>query len=220
TVFLDEVGELDSLIQVKLLRVLQYRTFQRLGETAERDFSGKVIAATNRDLAREMQQGRFREDFYYRLCADIIHTPTLQEQLLESPEELQNIVRFIASNIAGDAAEELTSDVLSWIEKELGRDYGWPGNFRELEQCVRNVLVRREYRPAEGRVGTTHERLGIEMTRGDLTAEEILQRYCTLVYAKTGTYEEAARRLSLDRRTVKAKIDDELLEELAGGKAS
>ena len=220
SVFLDEVGELDSLIQVKLLRVLQYRTFQRLGETAERDFSGKVIAATNRDLAREMQQGRFREDFYYRLCADIIHTPTLQEQLFESPVELQNIVRFIASNIAGDAAEELTTDVLSWIAKELGRDYGWPGNFRELEHCVRNMLVRREYRPAGRRVGTTHERLGIEMTRGDLTAEEILQRYCTLVYAKTGTYEEAARRLNLDRRTVKAKIDEELLKELAAGKAS
>jgi hypothetical protein len=82
------------------------------------------------------------------------------------------------------------------------------------------MLVRREYRPAGRRVGTTHERLGIEMTRGDLTAEEILQRYCTLVYAKTGTYEEAARRLNLDRRTVKAKIDEELLKELAAGKAS
>jgi sigma-54 specific flagellar transcriptional regulator A len=216
TVFLDEVGELDTMIQVKLLRVLQYRTFQRLGESTECEFFGKVIAATNRDLAEEMQDGRFREDFYYRLCADIIHTPALREQLLESPDELQNIVFFIASNIAGDAGEDIATDVLSWIETELGIAYAWPGNFRELEQCVRNVMVRREYRPPERKHGSAHERLGLEMTRGDLTADDVLRRYCTLVYAKTGTYEEAARRLNLDRRTVKAKIDEDLLNELSG----
>lgn len=72
TVFLDEIGEVDAGIQVKLLRVLETRTFQRLGDTAERRFRGKVVAATNRDLAREMEAGRFREDFYYRLCADRI----------------------------------------------------------------------------------------------------------------------------------------------------
>lgn len=69
TVFLDEIGELDAAIQVKLLRVLQTRTFQRSGESASRQFEGKIIAATNRDLTEELQAGRFREDFYYRLCS-------------------------------------------------------------------------------------------------------------------------------------------------------
>src|SRR5687767_2426698 len=74
TVFLDEIGELDPAIQVKLLRVLQTRTFQRLGDTATRVFRGKIIAATNKDLGREMAAGGFRKDFYYRLCSDIIQT--------------------------------------------------------------------------------------------------------------------------------------------------
>ncbi|HET8577681.1 MAG TPA: sigma-54 factor interaction domain-containing protein, partial [Methylomirabilota bacterium] len=73
-VFLDEIGELDVAIQVKLLRVLQSRTFQRLGDTRDRTFRGKIIAATNRDLKREILTGRFREDFYYRLCSDLIST--------------------------------------------------------------------------------------------------------------------------------------------------
>ena len=85
TVFLDEIGELDGEIQVKLLRVLQTRSFQRIGETRTRRFAGKIIAATNRDLAREMQAGSFREDFYYRLNSDWVRTPTLREQLADHP---------------------------------------------------------------------------------------------------------------------------------------
>src|SRR4030095_10303350 len=72
TVFLDEIGELDPAIQVKLLRVLQSRTFQRLGDTRDRPFLRKLIAATNRDLGREMAAGEFRKDFYYRLCSDFV----------------------------------------------------------------------------------------------------------------------------------------------------
>jgi len=80
-VFLDEIGEVDGAIQVKLLRVLQSRTFQRLGETQDRRFQGKVVAATNRDLAAEIAAGRFREDFYYRLCSGVVVTPSLAAQL-------------------------------------------------------------------------------------------------------------------------------------------
>src|SRR5205085_3415278 len=72
TVFLDEIGEIDPAVQVKLLRVLQTRTFVRLGDTRNRKFTGKIIAATNRDLAQQMQLGQIREDFYYRLCSDMI----------------------------------------------------------------------------------------------------------------------------------------------------
>ena len=93
-VFLDEIGELEPGIQVKLLRVLQTRTFQRLGETTDRTFHGKLIAATNQDLASKIEDGSFREDFYYRLCSDIITTPSLREQLDDSPQDLGNLVHF------------------------------------------------------------------------------------------------------------------------------
>src|SRR5205807_1091162 len=85
SVFLDEIGDVDPAIQVKLLRVLQSRSFERLGETKPRRFEGKILAATNRDLAAEIRAGRFREDFYYRLCSDIVVTPTLADQLRASP---------------------------------------------------------------------------------------------------------------------------------------
>src|SRR5262249_2233744 len=85
TVFLDEIGELEPALQVKLLRVLQTRTFQRLGDTRDRRFHGKIIAATNRELATEMAAGRFRKDLYYRLCSDIVVTPALQEHLRPPP---------------------------------------------------------------------------------------------------------------------------------------
>src|SRR5437867_3320161 len=93
-VFLDEVGEIDAAIQVKLLRVLQTRTFQRLGDTQDRKFTGKIIAATNRDLAHQMQRGQIREDFYYRLCSDMITTPSLAQILRQSPDELHNMILF------------------------------------------------------------------------------------------------------------------------------
>src|SRR5439155_20966969 len=93
TVFLDEIGELDPALQVKLLRVLQTRTFQRIGDTRDRRFNGKIIAATNRDLAAEMAVGRFRKDLYYRLCSDIIVTPSLEEQLRADAGQRQGLVR-------------------------------------------------------------------------------------------------------------------------------
>src|SRR5207244_4143346 len=139
-VFLDEIGELDAGIQVKLLRVLQTGRFQKLGASDDLEFRGKIIAATNRDLAAEMRAGRFREDFYYRLCADRITTPSLREQLADAPDDLHDMLRFIARKEIGEAeAESLAAEVGDWIRQNLGRDYPWPGNFRELEQCVRNV---------------------------------------------------------------------------------
>ncbi|MCH8922634.1 MAG: sigma-54-dependent Fis family transcriptional regulator [Planctomycetes bacterium] len=219
TVFLDEIGELDPTIQVKLLRVLQSRRFQRLGETADRVFHGKIIAATNRDLAVAMRGGDFREDFYYRLCADVIHTPSLHEQLVDAPDDLGNLVLFIARRIHRDEAEALAGEAEQWIEQNLGREYPWPGNIRELEQCVRNVMIRGEYRPAaiDTRASDDpHDQIAAEMRGGTLTADELLRYYCTHLYAQTGSYEKAARRLKLDRRTVKSKIDEKLLSRLKG----
>jgi transcriptional regulator with PAS, ATPase and Fis domain len=214
TVFLDEIGDLDPAIQVKLLRVLQTRTFQSLGDTTDRHFQGKIIAATNRNISEAMQKGQFREDFYYRLCSDLVVTPSLQEQMRESPAVLRELVSFIARRVAGAEAESLTAEVEAWIDTHVGRDYAWPGNIRELEQCVRSVLIRKGYQPVQPRAGSVHEGLSKAVGDGKLTADELLRRYCTLVYSQTGSYEETARRLQLDRRTVKSKIDPQFLAQL------
>jgi hypothetical protein len=166
TVFLDEIGDLDPGIQVKLLRVLQARVFQRIGETQERRFEGKIIAATNRDLDTEMDAGRFRPDFYYRLCADRIETPGLREQLADSPEELGRLLAVLAGRIAGDAeGPALAVEAERWIAQQLGDVYEWPGNVRELEQCVRNVLVRGAYVPPRA-PGRGAEDLVAELAEG------------------------------------------------------
>ena len=218
TVLLDEIGELDASIQVKLLRVLQTREFQRIGEITPREFQGKLIAATNRNLETDMRAGRFREDLYYRLCSDLIVTPSLRDQLRDSPDELRNLTLFVSERVVGpDEAADLTEEVLACVDRDLGADYAWPGNVRELEQCVRNVLVRKRYRPSAAPSKTTSpsDELRDALRDGRVTAKELVRRYCTVVYAKTGSYQETARRLDLDRRTVKRSVDPELLERLA-----
>ena len=211
TVFLDEIGDLDTALQVKLLRVIQTRTFQPVGDSVDRHFQGKLIAATNRDLAAAMQQGHFREDFYYRLCSDRIVTPSFHEQLTESPEVLHELLLFITQQVVGAEAEDVAAEVNTWIVDHLGYDYPWPGNIRELEQCVRNVLIRREYHPPQAPALPAREALWHSLSNGAMTADELLSWYCTAVYAQTGNYEETARRLRLDRRTVKKKINPDQL---------
>jgi len=219
TVFLDEIGEVDTSIQVKLLRVLQSREFVRLGETAPQKFRGKIIAATNRDLADEMQAGRFRHDFYYRLCSDIVALPSLAERIRDSAEELPHLVAHLAQRAVGAESEELAAEVVTWIEQHLGRSYAWPGNVRELEQCLRNVLIRNAYHhqsPDSALSADRHDELAGAMLEGELTADELLRRYCTLVFQDTGSYEATARKLKLDRRTVRAKVDPVVAARRAG----
>ena len=214
SVFLDEIGDLDPSIQVKLLRVIETRTFFAVGDTVGRKFQGKLIAATNRDLSQAIDQGRFREDLYFRLCSDLIVTPSLSQQIRESPGVLRDLVLFMARRVAGPEAASLAAEAQEWILSSLGPDYEWPGNYRELEQCVRNLLIRKDYRPPHARRSESASDLFQPASAGKLTAAELLSRYCTLVYARTGSYEETARRLDIDRRTVKSKIDPALLERL------
>jgi transcriptional regulator with AAA-type ATPase domain len=218
-VFLDEVGEVDPAIQVKLLRVLQSRQFERLGETKSRAFAGKLLAATNRDLAAEIRSGCFRLDFYYRLCTDQITTPTLREQLEDHPADLHNLVLFITGEALGDTTwgepsaetQTLAHEVVRWIEQNLGPGYPWPGNFRELGQCVRSVIIRRDYRPLPSNSaedGEGGQDLASAVAAGALTAAELERRYYTLVYEQAGSsYQRAAKMLGIDWRTVKAKLD-------------
>ena len=207
-VFLDEIGELDPEIQVKLLRVIETRSFQPLGEGsgALQRFRGKLIAATNRNLPLTIGKKRFREDLYYRLCSDQIVTPSLRQQLDDSTRVLEDLVLFMSVRIAGEDGPAIAKQALAWIKVNLPADYAWPGNYRELEQCLRNFLIRREYAPFQVAEPVRARDPFAEAREGALTAEELLCRYCRLVYKQTGSYEETARRLRLDRRTVKAKV--------------
>ncbi|HUA57223.1 MAG TPA: sigma 54-interacting transcriptional regulator [Verrucomicrobiae bacterium] len=214
SVFLDELGDLDPAIQVKLLRVIETRTFHPVGDTAGRQFRGKLITATNRNLEALMREGGFREDLYYRLCSDQIETPSLAEQLADSPGVLRELVVYMSRRVAGPEGGELAGEVLEWIDGHLGGGYTWPGNYRELEQCVKNVLIRRNYRPSTRTVADPVEEFAEGARAGRFSADELLRRYVTLVYSRVRSYEETARRLGLDRRTVKAKVDAEMLEKL------
>lgn len=206
-VFLDEIGELDLAIQVKLLRLLQSKQFQRIGDTKLRKFSGKIISATNRNLMTEIENGNFREDFYYRLCSDIIETPALIEQIENDPQELEFLVELIASRIAPGDGAELTADVVQWSREKMPPHYRWPGNMRELEQCVRNIMIHNDYLPQSNTNSNANPTWIDSMNDLSLTADQLLGHYCQLAYSQTHSYEKAAEILKLDRRTVKAKID-------------
>jgi DNA-binding NtrC family response regulator len=200
---------MDLAIQVKLLRVIETRRFSAVGETVSREFEGKLIGATNRNLPAEIRAGRFREDLYYRLCADLIHTPSLADQIHDSPRVLHELLHYMTVRTVGDEAERCLPEIEEWIAKHLPADYAWPGNYRELEQCVRNVIIRRSYQPLanEDGQGDGVDDFYRRFRAGEFSADELLARYAARVYRLTGSYEEAARRMGMDRRTVKAKVE-------------
>lgn len=214
TVFLDEIGEAAPDIQVKLLRVLQTRQFQRLGETESRLFSGKTIAATNRDLSDAMETGIFREDLFFRLCADRLETVTLSAVLQDQPDELPYLLKHIALNVAGEQeADALATEALEKLIRSYSADYGWPGNFRELEQCVRNILVHGECPPPQEDHRTkanteTLDQAVASLVRSKWSATTMLSAYTQAVFKECGQVEETARRLNLDRRTVKKYLEN------------
>jgi DNA-binding NtrC family response regulator len=206
-IFLDEIGEISIPVQIKLLQVLQDRVFSPVGSHEKRRFSGRVIAATNKSLDELRQQGKFRDDFYYRLCSDVIVVPPLRQRLAEDPAELEVLLGQIVARIAGPAAGELTGFVRDAIRQSPGEGYGWAGNVRELEQCVRRILLARSYAGDRGAV--SRDRLAAlcnGIRGGSLSAQELLQSYCALLYQRHGSYEDVARRTGLDRRTVKKHV--------------
>lgn len=221
TVFLDEIGELDLSIQVKLLRVLQSGSFSRVGETQQRQFGGKFVAATNRDLSQEMAAGRFREDLYYRLCADMIQTPTLREQIGDCPDDLMCLAEFLARQVIPDLPEEsqaLARETVDWIATQMGANYRWPGNIRELEQCVRNVMIRKSYTPAmQSRIAvgaSPHDQFAQAVAEGRFSLEDLIEHYVSMIYAAEGQhYGRASKRLDMDWRTLKLKLNQKLIEE-------
>ena len=133
TVFLDEIGELPLDMQPKLLRALAAREVRRIGENKTRKVDVRVVAATNRQLDREVNSGRFREDLYYRLCVLTVRVPPLRERM----DDLQLLVEhFLAEREASDKMSLFTPEVLGQMQR-----HDWPGNVRELRNYVERKVV-------------------------------------------------------------------------------
>ena len=135
TLFLDEIGEVTPGLQVKLLRVLQDGKFERLGGTRTIDTDVRIIAATNKDLQREIAEHRFREDLFYRLNVVDIHLPPLRERTDDIPLLAMYFLKIYAEKNKKDI-DGFSQDAMHWLIS-----YGWPGNVRELENAVERAVI-------------------------------------------------------------------------------
>ena len=160
TVFLDEIGDVPPSIQVKLLRVLQEREFERLGSNKTMHTDVRVVAATNVDLRAALEQGTFREDLYYRLNVVPLNIPPLRER----KEDIPYLVEHFAKKFNGEISEGALERLMS---------YHWPGNVRELENVVeRSILLAQGPRVEAGdiRIDTGGQRSRPAAVRGRLPA--------------------------------------------------
>lgn len=135
TIFLDEIGDLPLELQSKLLRVLQESQFERLGSTKSIKVDVRVIAATNRDLAKEVREGTFREDLYYRLNVFPISVPPLRERREDIPELVRSMVQEFGT-VFGKSIERIPKKDMNALES-----YNWPGNIRELRNIIERAMI-------------------------------------------------------------------------------
>jgi len=136
SIFLDEIGDIPGTMQVKLLRVLQEGIFQRVGGEENIQVDVRIISATNKNLAEEVAEGRFREDLFYRLCVIPIHLPPLRERRNDIPLLAESLLKK-ALREAGREDIGLSSETV-----DVMMDYDWPGNVRELENALRYALIK------------------------------------------------------------------------------
>jgi DNA-binding NtrC family response regulator len=206
TLFLDEVGELQPSVQVKLLRVLQERTFERVGGTRSIEVDIRLIAASNRDLEQEVARGNFRQDLFYRLNVVPLHLPPLRERREDIP--------LLAAHFAAKAAERhnRATPELAPAFLEALHEYDWPGNVRELENLIeRLVLLTREPRLGVESLPENIQRAAPldAATQAHAASDETTLEGATLALrrrmvvgalrAEGGNRAAAARRLSISR---------------------
>lgn len=193
TILLDEVGELPHIVQIKLLRFLQSREFERVGENITRKVDVRVIAATNRKLKDAIKDGSIREDLYYRLNSVRIELSPLRER----PEDLLILIQHFIKKYAREKEIEVSSEALILLTT-----YRWPGNVRELENVIERCLVfakdgiiKPDYLPEEIQK-TTENKSGI------LSIEEIEKQHIKKVLGLAVDLEEAAMLLNIDPATL------------------
>jgi two-component system, NtrC family, response regulator AlgB len=209
TLFLDEIGDLPLEIQPKLLRLLQERVYERLGENVTRLANVRVLAATNRDLKSRVADGTFREDLYFRLNVITVEIPPLRSR----PADLRRLVEHYAKHFAtrcGRQLEGFTEEALTSLYA-----YAWPGNLRELRNAIeRAVILGRQPRigladlPAELRSSlipaATSGNAGPD--NGLVTLEQLEEQHIKRVLTQTRTVAEAAQILGVDQATVYRRI--------------
>jgi DNA-binding NtrC family response regulator len=206
TLFLDEIGDISPKLQVDLLRVLQERRFFRVGGTEEISVDVRVIAATHRDLAADVREGRFRDDLYYRLNVINIRIPPLRERIEDVPLLAQEFLDRLAHEL-GRAVSGISEEAL-----RLLMDHAWPGNVRELENAVERALVTcksgvlgaEDFAFLSRPAGTPGE--GAPLPAG-LTLQEMEKEYVAATLARLqGNVKAAAEALGIDRSTLYEKI--------------
>lgn len=216
TLFLDEIGEIPAATQLMLLRVLQERTFERVGgeETMEADV--RLIAATNRDLQQAIQQGTFRSDLYYRLNVIPVHLPALRQHPEDIPVLAQHFLSRCAQRLAREV-EGFTDEAMDSLMR-----YEWPGNVRELENMMERLVVLNR----TGTIGFNELPEGVRESSGadgQAVAPGTLQemervRILEALRDTAGNKKAAAAKLGIHRSTLYAKmrryglIDDEAVE--------
>jgi NtrC-family two-component system response regulator AlgB len=206
TLFLDEIGELPVEIQPKLLRLLQEREYERVGEARTRTANVRLIAATNRNLEEAVAGGRMRADLYYRLNVIAVRLPSLRER----PADLMPLARGYLEFFAGQCGKRIP-DLAADVEQAL-RCHSWPGNLRELRNtieravilCAGNEIVASDLPETLAGPGLAAEsdaiRPGAPVTLEALEAEHIRR-----VLQSAGSLEQAARTLGVDPATLYRK---------------
>lgn len=208
TIFLDEIGDVSIPVQIKLLQVLQERSFSAVGDHKLKRFHGRVIAATNQPLNNMRSEGKLRDDFFYRLCSDVITVPPLRQRLKEDPKELDLLIEHTLHRIVGTPSPEMFKAVKQALEKKPGKVYPWPGNVRELEQAVRRILIMGSYDGDSKQISMNAQQMLLKgINNESVDAQGVLSAYCSILYDRYGTYEEVARISGLDRRTAKKYIE-------------
>jgi transcriptional regulator with PAS, ATPase and Fis domain len=205
TILLDEIGDISPLIQLKLLRVLEEKEFERVGESVPRKVDVRVIACTNKDLKEKVRRGEFREDLYYRLKVVEVALPPLRDRLEDLPLLVDHFCNVFKERFKKNI-EGISSEVLSKFMK-----YAWPGNVRELEHAMEHAFVlchgsviTLEHLPLEIRDYERTDKVFLQenQAKGPNGAPEILNALNRTGWNKT----EAARLLGITRQTVYRKI--------------
>jgi DNA-binding NtrC family response regulator len=204
TIFLDEIGDISPKLQADLLRVLQERRFYRVGGNQEVEVDVRIIAATNRNLADEVQQGRFREDLYYRLNVIEIRLPALRERREDIPLLAEHFVQHISSALGRDVSG-ITAAALKVLIA-----YDWPGNVRELENVIERAIVtchngtldEQDFSWLQQNSGPQQNWEVPDVPLGELERRAIV----AALERKHGNVKEASTALGIDRSTLYDKL--------------
>jgi len=204
TIMLDEIGEMPLAMQAKLLRVLQERQFQRVGGNKEMRADVRVLAATNRDLAKESAAGHFREDLYYRLNVFPVKLPPLRDRRDVLPDLARFFVRLHARNMG-----KKLSGIAAPAMKAL-RSYNWPGNIRELQNVIERavILARGEVTTAELPEIIRLTQDGLPREDGGILKEAERDAIAAALKATAGNRRLAAERLGISRRTLQYRLKE------------